>query len=257
MSEDCRRTRSDQNVSIYVVVLKKIVSMKPLSLLFFVCISILMACGDSKPQQQKDLKKESTSDQVMKEERVAKKGEQIVLFFGNSLSAGYGLDEGQSFPDRIQETIDSLDLGYTVVNAGNSGETTAGGAGRIDWVLNQDIDIFILELGGNDLLRGIDVANTESNLRAIIDKVKAKSSDIQIILAGMQAPPNMGDDYTREFAAIYPRLAKEYQIGLIPFLLDKVGGNPKLNQSDGIHPSVEGAKIVAETVWETLKGYLN
>jgi len=215
----------------------------------------MISCSESKIKQTKDQSKEP-SEEVTEEERIAKADDKIILFFGNSLSAGYGLDEGESFPDRIQETIDSLDLGYTVVNAGNSGETTAGGAGRIDWVLNQEIDIFVLELGGNDLLRGIDVANTEANLKAIIDKVKAKNDDIQIILAGMQAPPNMGDDYTQQFAAIYPRLAKEYDIGLIPFLLDEVGGNPKFNQPDGIHPNVEGAKIVAGTVWKTIKGYL-
>lgn len=216
----------------------------------------LVACGDAEPNQAKNREKEST-DLEIKEERVAKANDKIILFFGNSLSAGYGLDEGESFPDRIQETIDSLELNYIVVNAGYSGETTAGGVGRIDWVLGQEIDIFVLELGGNDLLRGIDVKNTESNLKEIIEKVRAKDSQIQIILAGMQAPPNMGDDYSRQFASIYSRLAKEYKIGLIPFLLKEVGGNPKLNQPDGIHPSEEGARIVAGTVWETLKGYLD
>lgn len=222
---------------------------------FLVFLSILISCGDSTPKEDKRMS-DRKEDIEMKEERIAEADDQIILFFGNSLSAGYGLEEGQSFPDRIQETIDSLDMNYVVVNAGNSGETTAGGAGRIDWVLNQPIDIFVLELGGNDLLRGIDVKNTESNLREIIEKVVAKNKDIQIILAGMQAPPNMGNDYTRQFATIYPKLAQEYNIGLIPFLLDKVGGNPSLNQPDGIHPSVEGAKIVAETVWVTLKDFL-
>ena len=217
----------------------------------------MLSCSDSTPKndgRNNDRKEEKGT--VEREVREANKEDKIILFFGNSLSAGYGLDEGQSFPDRIQETIDSLHLKYTVVNAGISGETTAGGAGRIDWVLNQDIDIFILELGGNDLLRGIDVKNTEANLREIIEKVSAKDKDIQIILAGMQAPPNMGNDYTNQFAAIYSRLAKEYNIGLIPFLLDQVGGNPQLNQPDGIHPNIEGAKIVAATVWGTLEDYL-
>ncbi len=231
-------------------------NMKSTLVLLTLFMFLLMGCSESEPKQEVKVNKEAITNLSTAEDRAVKSEDQIILFFGNSLSAGFGLAEGQSFPDRIQETIDSLNLNYTVVNAGNSGETTAGGAGRIDWVLNQDIDIFVLELGGNDLLRGIDVANTEANLRIILDKVKAKNEEIKVILAGMQAPPNMGNDYTQQFAIIYPKLAKEYNIDLIPFLLDKVGGNPALNQPDGIHPSEEGAKIVAATVWQTLKDIL-
>lgn len=180
----------------------------------------------------------------------------FILFFGNSLSAGYGLAEGESFPDRIQEKLDSFGYRYKVVNAGVSGETTADGAGRIDWVLGQDMDIFVLELGGNDILRGVDLEYTEKNLRTIIERVRSKDPNIQIILAGMQAPPNMGMEYSKGLAALYPQLAKEYDAGLIPFLLDIVGGNPDLNQPDAIHPNVEGARIVANTVWKTLEQYL-
>ncbi|HEY8660911.1 MAG TPA: arylesterase [Hanamia sp.] len=183
----------------------------------------------------------------------ATKKEKTILFFGNSLTAGYGIDPSQAFPALIQNKIDSLKLNYNVINAGVSGETSAGGNGRIDWILRQPIDIFVLELGGNDGLRGIPLAETKKNLQAIIDKVKSKYPDAKIILAGMQIPPNMGQDYTGEFKKIYPELAAKNKISLIPFLLQGVGGDPKLNQDDGIHPNVEGAKIVAENVWKVLK----
>ena len=183
----------------------------------------------------------------------ASKKEKTILFFGNSLTAGYGIDPSQAFPALIQNKIDSLKLNYNVINAGVSGETSAGGNGRIDWILRQPIDVFVLELGGNDGLRGIPLAETKKNLQAIIDKVKAKYPDAKIILAGMQIPPNMGQDYTGEFKKIYPELAAKNKISLIPFLLQGVGGDPKLNQNDGIHPNVQGAKIVAENVWKVLK----
>lgn len=183
----------------------------------------------------------------------AKKKVKTILFFGNSLTAGYGIDPSQAFPALIQNKIDSLKLNYNVINAGVSGETSAGGNGRIDWILRQPIDVFVLELGGNDGLRGISLAETKKNLQAIIDKVKAKNPDAKIVLAGMQIPPNMGQDYTGEFKKIYPELAAKNKISLIPFLLQGVGGDPKLNQDDGIHPNVQGAKIVAENVWKVLK----
>ena len=207
-------------------------------------------------QQPDEAYEETTHGEIIPDEKKYDSYDKFILFFGNSLSAGYGLEEGESFPDRIQEKLDSFGYRYKVVNAGVSGETTADGAGRIDWVLGQDIDIFVLELGGNDILRGLDINYTEKNLRTIIESVRAKDPDIQIILAGMQAPPNMGQDYSKALADLYPNLAKEYNIGLIPFLLDKVGGNPEYNQPDAIHPNVEGAKIVANTVWKTLEGYL-
>lgn len=175
-----------------------------------------------------------------------------ILFFGNSLTAGYGLDEEQSFPALIQQRIDSLGLAYLVVNAGLSGETTSGGRNRIEWVLKQKVDIFVLELGANDVLRGLDLKATESNLKAILDKVKSKYPDVKLMLAGMQAPPNMGNDYTRQFAAIFPRLAKQYKAALIPFLLKDVAAIPALNLADGKHPNVEGQKIVRDNVWEVL-----
>ena len=177
-----------------------------------------------------------------------------ILFFGNSLTVGYGLEPSEAFPALIQNKIDSLHLPYKVINGGVSGETTSGGIGRIDWILRQPVDVFVLELGGNDGLRGIPLTVTKKNLQAIMDKVKTKYPAAKIVLAGMEIPPNMGQDYTTEFRKIYPELAATNNITLIPFLLKGVGGDPKLNQDDGIHPNKEGEKIVAENVWEMLKG---
>ncbi len=175
-----------------------------------------------------------------------------ILFFGNSLTAGYGVDPSEAYPALIQDKIDSLGLNYKVVNAGVSGETTSDGNSRIEWILKQPIDIFVLELGGNDGLRGIPLTATKKNLQSIIDKVKAKYPNAKIILEGMQIPPNMGPSYTTKFKEIYPRVAKENHIDLVPFLLKGVGGDPKLNQRDGIHPTAEGHKIVSENVWSVL-----
>ncbi len=165
-----------------------------------------------------------------------------------------GLEPNEAFPALIQDIIDSLHLPYKVINAGVSGETTSGGMGRIDWILRQPVDVFVLELGGNDGLRGIPLTVTRSNLQAIIDKVKAKYPSVKIVLAGMQIPPNLGQDYTSEFKKIYPELATKNNVSIIPFLLQGVGGDPKLNQDDGIHPNKVGEKIVAENVWNVLKG---
>jgi len=177
-----------------------------------------------------------------------------VLFFGDSLTAGYGLDDpSQAFPGVIEDKLDSLKLPYKVVNAGVSGETSAGGLARIDWILKQRVDIFILELGANDGLRGVPVRQTTQNLQAIIDKVKSKYPDAKIVLLGMQVPPSMGANYVKTFKGIFPALATKNHIGLVPFLLDGVGGNPNLNQRDGIHPTAEGAKILAANVWKVLQ----
>lgn len=180
-----------------------------------------------------------------------------ILCFGNSLTAGYGIDdESKIWPTLLQERIDSLGLKYNVINAGLSGETTAGGAGRIDWVLSQKVDIFFLELGANDMLRGLDVNSTKVNLKKILDNVHAKYPGIPIILAGMMAPPNMGEDYEKEFNAIFPKLSKEYNAKLIPFFLQDVAGIPDLNLNDGKHPNEKGQKVVLENVWKALASLL-
>jgi acyl-CoA thioesterase I len=198
-----------------------------------------------------------TSCSTSTEKKQAEEGKQVVnsttkktiLFFGNSLTAGYGIDPEESFTGRTQTRLDSLKKEYRVINGGLSGETTAGGLSRLDWFLEEEPYLFVLELGGNDGLRGIALTETKKNLLAIVDKVRTKYPNTKIILAGMQIPPNMGQDYTEEFKAIYPAVAKEKNIELIPFLLEGVAGNPDLNLPDGIHPTAEGHRLVMETLW--------
>ncbi|HUZ59344.1 MAG TPA: arylesterase [Hanamia sp.] len=216
-----------------------------LLIFLFALISCNNNSNESVPKKQDEVVKNNPVDSSAKKK--------TILFFGNSLTAGYGVDPSEAYPALIQDKIDSLHLNYKVINAGVSGATTSDGNSRIDWILKQPIDIFVLELGGNDGLRGIPLYVTEKNLQSIIDKVKAKDPDAKIILEGMQIPPNMGPEYTSKFKEIYPRLASENKIQLVPFLLKGVGGDPKLNQRDGIHPTAEGHKIVAENVWEILK----
>jgi len=221
-----------------------------LFLLLFISISI-SSCGDSAKKE-----KEQTSEATAENESDNEENKKVILFFGDSLTAGYGLEKGEAFPEILQQKIDSLGLSYRVVNAGLSGETTSGGKNRIDWVLKQNVDVFVLELGANDGLRGIPVAETKNNLQEIIDFVREQNPEIEIILAGMQIPPNMGQEYTREFRAIFPDLAEENNVNLIPFLLEDVAGIPELNQQDGIHPTAEGQEILAENVWDVLKPIL-
>lgn len=187
---------------------------------------------------------------------IAEAQQQTILFFGDSITAGYGLDEEQAFPALIQQKIDSLGAEHNVVNAGLSGETTAGGARRVDWILRQEMDIFVLGLGGNDGLRGIDPANTKENLETIISKVKAKNPDIKIVLTGMEAPPNLGEQYTNRFRQLFSDIAEQYELTFIPFLLEGVAGDRELNQPDGIHPTAEGQQIIADNIWEYLKPML-
>ena len=186
----------------------------------------------------------------------AQSEKETILFFGDSITAGYGIEQDKAFPALIRNKIDSLGLNFKVQNGGLSGETSAGGLRRIDWMLQNEIDIFVLELGGNDGLRGIEPQSTKQNLIDITKKVRQKYPDAAIVLAGMQVPPNLGQDYTRQFKAIYPDLAKELGVALIPFLLEDVGGKSDLMQADGIHPTAAGHKIMAENVWDTLKPIL-
>ncbi|PIQ47217.1 MAG: arylesterase [Cytophagales bacterium CG12_big_fil_rev_8_21_14_0_65_40_12] len=179
-----------------------------------------------------------------------------IIFFGDSITAGYGLSMEEAYPNLIQKRIDSLGLNYEVINAGLSGEASAGGLDRIDWILKGKPDIFVLELGGNDGLRGLSIEETEANLKAMIDKVRAANPNTKILLAGMQIPPNLGQEYTKAFRNVFPKVARDKNVELIPFLLENVGGDTKLNQSDGIHPNTAGHKIVAETVWGYLGKYL-
>src|SRR5688572_30965212 len=176
----------------------------------------------------------------------------VILFYGDSLTAGYGLSTDEAFPAVIEKKLNQKGKPTKVVNAGLSGETSAGGLNRLDWVLKQPIDLFVLELGANDGLRGLPLDQTQKNLQAIIDKVKTRYPKAKIVIAGMLVPPNMGPDYTASFRKIFPDLAKKNNAALIPFLLQDVAGDEKLNQADGIHPNTEGHKIVANTVYKVI-----
>jgi acyl-CoA thioesterase I len=181
-----------------------------------------------------------------------------IVFFGDSLTAGYGLDEPatEAYPALIQKKIDAAHLDWKVVNAGVSGDTSSGGRRRVDWVLRQKVDIFVLALGANDGLRGVEPAVTQANLRQIVEAVRAKYPAVKLILAGMMMPPNLGPEYTHDFAAMYPTLARQLNTALVPFLLEGVGGDAELNQRDGMHPTAEGHAILAENVWKILRPLL-
>jgi acyl-CoA thioesterase-1 len=179
-----------------------------------------------------------------------------ILFFGDSLTVGYGIDPAYTFPSLIQEKIRANGWNFQVLSAGVSGETTAGGLRRLDWVLQRPVDVFVLELGANDGLRGQPVENARDNLQAIIDRVRSKYPRVRIVLAGMQMPASLGREYTARFRAIFPELAQKNNIALIPFLLEGVGGVSRLNLPDGLHPTPEGHKIIAENVWQVLEPVL-
>ena len=183
-------------------------------------------------------------------------GRAAVLFLGTSLTAGYGVGADAAFPALIQARIDSARLPYRVVNAGLSGETSAGGLERLAWSLQDSIAVLVLELGANDGLRGLPVERMRSNLEEILTRTREAYPDVQLVIAGMEAPPNLGARYTREFREVFPELAREYDAELIPFLLEDVAAEPGLNQADGIHPNAEGHAIIAATVWEVLKPVL-
>ncbi|WP_421762914.1 arylesterase [Ekhidna sp.] len=211
----------------------------------------LVACG-SPGESTSEKKTDQAVPSEVETEKDNANEEKVILFFGNSITAGYQIDMDQAFPALIQQKIDSLGLNYKTINAGLSGETSAGGKSRIEWVLRTVPDIFFLELGANDGLRGLSLEETPKNLQAIIDAVKKENPDVKIIIAGMMVPPNLGGDYTQKFQRIFPDLAKKNDAIYIPFLLEGVAGNPELNLSDGIHPTPEGHEIVAETVWDYL-----
>ena len=180
-----------------------------------------------------------------------------IFIVGDSIAAGHGVDPEEAFPGRLQQRINDKKLPFEVVNAGVSGDTTAGGVRRMPWLLKRKMDVLVLELGGNDGLRGITPKETRANLEKIIDLAREKNPDVQIILAGMQMPQNMGEEYTREYREVFPAVAKEKQVKLIPFLLEGVGGKADLNLPDRIHPNPAGHKIIAQTVWAVLEPLLS
>ena len=179
-----------------------------------------------------------------------------IVFLGTSLTAGYGLDPDQAYPKLVQDKIDAAGLDYRVQNAGLSGETSAGAVRRIDWLFRQSIDVLVIETGANDGLRGQDPAQLRANIQAMIDRAKQQDPAPQVLLLGMEAPPNLGRAYTRRFRAVYRELARENGAKLVPFLLEKVAGVESLNQADGMHPTPRGQAIMAETVWRVLESML-
>ncbi|ORL45471.1 arylesterase [Zunongwangia atlantica] len=228
----------------------KITNLSNLILAIF-CLVFLNSCKNEEKQSNSSSEENTEKEQVSAENTTEEVP--VVLFFGTSLTAGLGLDTAEAYPALIQKKMDSLGMDYSVVNAGLSGETTASGLNRLDWVFKQNVDILVIELGANDGLRGVSLDETRSNLEKIIKIAREKNPEVKIILAGMQIPPNMGEEYTTEFRSLFPELAKEYDLELIPFLLEGVAGDSKLNQQDGIHPTAEGQQILANNVWEVLK----
>lgn len=217
--------------------------------LMVLLVVLVAGCGDKK--------KQAGETTIVADGVSTAASQKTILFFGDSLTAGYGLDDiSEAFPGVVQNKIDSAKLPYKVVNAGLSGETTAGGKGRISWILKQPVDVFVLELGANDGLRGIPVTETSQNLQDIVDSVKNKYPKAKLMILGMMVPPNMGASYANDFKAVFPVLAAKNNMTLMPFLLNGVAGVPSLNQKDGIHPTAEGAKIVGNNVWLMLKGIL-
>lgn len=220
------------------------------TLLPVIVLCLLISCKDKQATESEVLPETPKTTKV--ETPATNDSKKTILCFGNSLTAGYGLDEQEAWPALLQARLDSINEPYTVVNAGLSGETTSGGLNRLDWVIKQKVDLFILELGANDMLRGLAVDNTKENLEKIITKVSTKYPEAKIILAGMLAPPNMGDGYEKDFNRIFSDLAMKHKAALIPFLLDEVAGKKDLNLPDGKHPNLAGQKIVLENVWAAL-----
>ncbi|MGD2152193.1 MAG: arylesterase [Gemmatimonadales bacterium] len=213
-------------------------------ILVFVLAALASACG--REEGQPDTRQPSAEAPATDTSAPA------VLFLGTSLTAGMGLAADEAYPALIQAKIDSAGLDFRVVNAGVSGETSAGGLGRIDWLLRQPVAVLVLELGANDMLRGQDIPAMRANLQEIIDRTRAAHPEARIVIAGMLAAPNLGEPYVDEFEAAFVELAEANGAALIPFLLDGVAGIPELNQPDGNHPTAEGQAIVAENVWAVL-----
>lgn len=233
------------------------------SILFVALALTAFACQDPKPtpassnntsEAQQSQKLDPTVDQQKVDDG---KREIRVLFFGDSITAGYGLSaEKEAFPYVFERIANDSGLPVVATGAGNSGETTAGGLRRIDWVLNSPYDVIVVELGGNDGLRGIPVESTRSNLVQIVETIRAKDADAAIVIAGMRLPPSLGRDYVSSFESIFEEVADTFGLTLIPFILDGVAGDPSLNQLDGIHPTAAGHEIIGERVWEQLEELL-
>lgn len=222
---------------------------------YCVVLTLALACG------KKDAGSDSTavtrgSGGPARDSSAPASHRRTVLIVGTSLTAGLGLDPEQAYPALLQRKADSAGLGVEVVNAGLSGETSAGALRRIEWLLNGPVDVLVLETGANDGLRGLPIEGTRANIKAILERVKARKPGARLALVQMEAPPNLGERYTSEFRAMFPEVARETGAVLLPFLLEGVAGVDRMNQEDGIHPNVEGEKVVAGNVWRGLVGVL-
>jgi acyl-CoA thioesterase I len=228
---------------------RKFAFMKYLTISSFIIFAfIFSACDASRAQFEGDGKKPLKTPQIST-------NRPKIVAFGDSLTAGFGLLEKESYPYLLQQKLDADGYNYEVVNAGVSGDTSIGGLERIDWILEQErVEILILELGANDLLRRMPVANMKRNLGKIIDKAKAKN--VRVLLCGMLAPPSVGAQYQREYTSAFPDLATEKKVEFLPFLLENVALNKDLNQPDGIHPNAKGAVIMNENIYKALKPML-
>lgn len=215
-------------------------------------LAVMIGCGGDGRNSASADGSDSADVGADSAEEVATDERATVLVLGTSLTAGLGLQPEDAYPALLQERVDSLGLPYRIVNAGVSGETSAGALRRLDWLMRQDFDVLVLETGANDMLRGMDLDSTRANIQRIVGRVRAERPDTEIVLAGMLAPPNLGKEYTDQFREMYVELAEENDLALIPFLLRGVGGIPEMNQADGIHPNEEGARAVADNVWEVL-----
>lgn len=215
---------------------------------FLIWISVFSACDSSKAQFEGNGKKPLKTPQIST-------NKPKIVAFGDSLTAGFGLLEKESYPYLLQEKLNAEGYNYEVINAGVSGDTSLGGVERIDWILEQEnVEILILELGANDLLRRMPVSNMKQNLAKIIEKAQKKN--VKVLLCGMLAPPSIGSEYQREFQTAFPELATQYKVNFLPFLLENVALNKDLNQADGIHPNAEGTRIMMENVYKALKPML-
>ena len=225
-----------------------------------VALALALACDGSKKDTRPTAEPESTGNRPQASGSAdsaragaeARAGDPIVLIIGTSLTAGLGLDPAEAYPALVQRKADSAGLHVRIVNAGLSGETSAGALRRVDWLMQGPVALVMLETGANDALRGLDVDSSRANLRAIARKVRAARPSALLYLAQMEAPPNLGPEYTARFHAMFPEVAREESATLMPFLLDRVAGIPTLNQGDGIHPNDEGERIVAENVFRAL-----
>lgn len=240
----------------YVFVNSRATSMRAVVWVVGVCVGVV-ACGRSKAdsastERQPAGQAPAATARAASATPAANAGAPTILFVGTSLTAGLGLDPDSAYPMLIQQRLDALGERYQVVNAGVSGETSAGALRRIGWLMRGPVDVFVLETGANDALRALDVDSLRANMQAVLDSVHAHHPRARVVIAGMMAPPNLGRAYTTTFARVYPEIARANHAALIPFLLRGVAGVDSLNQADGIHPNARGERIVAENVWRVL-----